>query len=144
MKTIELNGLLWDTENLNVNRKQHFTYEEAQREAVKLGKRLPTKHEFDTLLQLPHAFDTVKRGMWFAERKEDLKSERSLFLPAAGLRYFGGTSMDDVDTYGYYWSSTPDGTTYAYYLYLYSSYVSTYYNYRNYGFTMRCVSTINK
>ena len=38
MKTIELNGLLWDTENLSVNGRQHFTYEEAQREAAKHGK----------------------------------------------------------------------------------------------------------
>ena len=30
MRTIELNGLLWDTENLKVGGKNCFTYEEAK------------------------------------------------------------------------------------------------------------------
>ena len=33
MRTIELNGLLWDTENLKVGGKNYFTYEEAKAEA---------------------------------------------------------------------------------------------------------------
>lgn len=144
MKTIELNGLLWDTENIDVDGKTHFTYEEAKTEAAKLGKRLPTKHEFDALLQLPHAFDTVKRGMWFAERKEDLKSERSLFLPAAGFHSYGSTSVIDICTFGSYWSATPNGIPSAYGLYFHSTSDDTGIYDRSYGFTVRCISTINK
>ena len=57
MNTIELNGLIWDTENLVIDGKTHFTYEEAKAEAARLGKRLPTKSEFDALLQLHHILD---------------------------------------------------------------------------------------
>lgn len=83
--TVELNGLLWDTENLSVNDKTHFTYEEAKAEAAKLGKRLPTKNEFEELLKLPHVFDEEKHGVWFAKNQEDLKSDKSLFLTAYRL-----------------------------------------------------------
>ena len=78
MKTIVLNGISWDTENLEVNGETHFTYEEAKIEATKLGKRLPTKREFSKLLKLPHSWDNLKKGMWFAEREEDLKTDKSL------------------------------------------------------------------
>ena len=84
---IVLNGLEWDTENLVIDGKTHFAYEEAKTEAAKLGKRLPTKSEFEALLQLHHVFDEEKHGMWFAENKSDLKSDKSLFLPAAGCTH---------------------------------------------------------
>ena len=87
MDTIILNGLEWDTENLEVNGKTYFTYEEAKAEAARLGKRLPTKSEFDALLQLHHIFDRKNKGMWFSENQADLKSEKSLFLP--GAQFFG-------------------------------------------------------
>jgi hypothetical protein len=50
MKTIELNGLTWDTENLVIDGKTHFSYSEAKIEATKLGKRLPTKDEFNSIV----------------------------------------------------------------------------------------------
>ena len=83
--TVILNGLVWDKENLVVDGKTHFTYEEAKAEATKLGKRLPTKNEFEELLKLPHVFDEEKHGMWFAKNQEDLKSGKSLFLTAYRL-----------------------------------------------------------
>jgi uncharacterized protein (TIGR02145 family) len=50
----------------------------------------------------------------------------------SGLYYQGGV--------GYYWSSTVDSGTYAYYLYFSASYVvpANYNNKRN-GFAVRCV-----
>ena len=140
---IVLNGLIWDTENLSVNDKTHFTYEEAKAEAAKLGRRLPTKNEFEELLQLPHVFDEAKRGMWFAENQEDLKSDKSLFLPAAGYS-FRRSEMSYVGTDCYYWSATSSGTTSAYGLNIDSANAYTILNGRNYGFTVRCVSDINK
>ena len=144
MRTIELNGMLWDTENLKVDGKTHFTYEDAKAEADKRDKRLPTKNEFEALLQLPRVFDYEKRGMWFAKNQEDLKSDKSLFLPAAGYRDDGSTTMYNVGTYGDYWTATPDGTTDAYDLYFGKTYISTSNGLRNYGFSVRCVSDINK
>ena len=42
-----------------------------------------------------------------------MESAGAVFLPAAGDRY--GTDVNSVGDYGYYWSSTPYGTNYAYY-----------------------------
>ena len=106
MNTIELNGLIWDTENLVIDGKTHFTYEEAKAEAAKLGKRLPTKSEFEALLQLHHVFDEEKHGMWFAKNQADLKSDKSLFLPAAGFTHVSLDYISDVGENGCYWSDT--------------------------------------
>ena len=65
--------------------------------------------------------------------------EPKLFLPAAGNRYGSNGSLGDVGTYGYYWSSTPNGTN-AYHLYFYSGSFRMSTNYRAYGYTVRCVS----
>ena len=109
MKTITLNGLTWDTENLEVNGKTHFTYEEAKAEATKLGKRLPTDDEFNRLLK-HYLWDADKKGMWFAEKAEDLKTEKSLFFPAAGYIDEGNTIILKTGINGRYWSNTT--TTY--------------------------------
>ena len=146
MRTIILNGLEWDTENLEVNGKTYFTYEEAKTEAAKLGKRLPTKSEFDALLQLHHVFDKEKHGMWFAENQADLKSEKSLFLPAAGFTRVSYLSfIDNIGRNGFYWSETLYKHTEAYRLGLSninSASVCMYY--KDYSYTVRCVSDIKK
>ena len=145
MKTIELNGLLWDTENLNINGKTHFTYEDAKAEAAKLDKRLPTKDEFEALLQLPHVFDQEKHGMWFAKNKEDLKSYKSLFLPASGFTYFTLNSIKRISDNGYYWSNTLYKHIESYGLSFSKLNSAVVYMYdQSYIFTVRCVSDINK
>ena len=142
---IILNGLAWDTENLSVNGNTYFTYQEAMKEACKLCKRLPTKEEFDGLLQLPHVFDQEKHGMWFAKNQDDLKSDKSLFLSAAGFTHVSLHSINDVDENGLYWSSTLYLYTKAYRLNFNKT--NNGYMYRldkNYRYTVRCVSDINK
>ena len=142
--TIVLNGIAWDKENLEVNGKTHFTYEEAKIEATKLGKRLPTKKEFSKLLKLPHSWDNFKKGMWFAEREEDLKSEKSLFLPASGYNIGERDGIDCFGTHGSYWSITSNSTHCAYCFGFIAMKNRTYINhYYRYGcFTVRCVSDI--
>lgn len=140
MKTIVLNGITWDTENLEVNGKSHFTYQEASEEASKLGKRLPTKEEFEELLKLPHLWDDDRHGMWFAENISDLKSNQSLFFPAAGFLGISKASLSDVGWYGDYWSDTYKGTFAAYSFVFSRSNVFTINNERTHGFTVRCVS----
>ena len=64
----------------------------------------------------------------------------SIFLPAAGLRFYGDPLSDD-GSHGYYWSSTSySSTSRARDLYFASSYVNSasYYN-RSYGFSVRCL-----
>ena len=61
------------------------------------------------------------------------------FLPAAGSRF--GTSVDGVGTYGFYWSSTPDGSdaNKAYYLRFNSTGLNSDFNSRYYAFSVRLV-----
>ena len=49
-------------------------------------------------------------------------------------------SQYDAGASGSYWSSTPDGFSYAYYLFFYSDYMGTSYVYRYYGYSVRCVA----
>ena len=137
MNTIVLKGIAWDTENLEINRKTHFMYGKALHFAENSGKRLPTKEEFEELLKLPHEWDDDKHGMWFVEREEDLKTVKSLFLPAAG-NHSNGT-MYNVGKYGYYWAQTPAHATYACCLYFYSTNFYTDGNLRSSGCAVRLV-----
>ena len=92
---------------------------------VKWGSpwRMPTKAEFDELLNTANCtweWTTLngKKGYKVTSRKNG----NSIFLPAAGWR--DGTSLNDTDTWGGCWSSTPVGgdTLHAYsLLYFYSS-----------------------
>ena len=142
--TIMLNGIAWDVENLEVNGKTHFTYMEALNIAKAFGKRLPTNKDFEKLLELPHEWDATKKGMWFAEKEEDLKGEKSLFLMAAGIRYNCDTTITETGRFGCYWSDTPDGIYNAYDLYFGSANAFMYSSSRKNSFTVRCVSDMNK
>ena len=144
--TIILNGLSWDKENLSVDGNTYFTYQEAKIEASKLGKRLPTKEEFDSLLKLPHEFDLDKRGMWFAEKLDDLKTDKSLFLKATGCIGDDGDGLYGVSIYGYYWSNTGSESNrwHGYYLYFGNKVNGVAKDSCSYGFSVLCVSDINK
>ncbi|MGM9810749.1 MAG: hypothetical protein ACI30J_07780 [Paludibacteraceae bacterium] len=48
------------------------------------------------------------------EQWEQLEAAGAVFLPASG--YCGGSSVINVQGYGYYWSATPDGSSRACYL----------------------------
>lgn len=75
---IEINGLLWDTENLEINGQVYFTHDEALKASASVGKRLPTTEEFESLLSLGWEWSGTDKGIWIAKDK--------LFLPAAGYR----------------------------------------------------------
>ncbi len=70
---------------------------------------------------------------------QQLEAAGAVFLPASGFRE--GSFVGYVQSSGYYWSATPDGSDKAYYMYFISdSYFS--YNYsrnRNYGSAVRLV-----
>ena len=143
---IVLNGLEWDTENLVIDGKTHFTYEEAKAEVAKLGKRLPTKNEFDALLQLHHVFDEEKHGMWFAKNKSDLKSDKSLFLPAAGFSHVSLCYISDIGENGCYWSDTSYLQTKLAYRLNFNK-INNGNMYRldgKYSYTVRCVTDIKQ
>lgn len=140
--TVILNGLVWDTENLVIEGRTHFNYDEAVEIAENYGKRLPTKREFEVLSQLPHCWDVNNHGMWFAERVEDLKTNKSLFLPAAGYRNYNSNLINCVGELGYYWSISTNGNFLAYNLYLENNFINTAYYPQRLNCTVRCVSKL--
>ena len=66
-----------------------------------------------------------------------MESYGAVFLPAAGYRY--GTDVNNVASYGDYWSSSADGSYDAYCLDFYSDNVSTGRNFRSRGRAVRLV-----
>ena len=60
------------------------------------------------------------------------------YLLRGGVLY--SSSLSDAGSDGYYWSSTPNGSSFAYYLSFYSGYIYTDYDYRYNGFSVRCVA----
>ncbi|MBQ3657696.1 MAG: hypothetical protein II956_12765 [Bacteroidales bacterium] len=61
----------------------------------------------------------------------------AVFLPAAG--YCFGTDRNNDGSNGYYWSSTPNGESNAYYLNFNSGNANVNNNNRNYGQSVRAV-----
>ena len=115
-QSIELCGLLWDTENLAIGGYEkdghhYYTWQEAMDAAKAVGKRLPTWQELKALCDLGSTWD------------DELK----------GLRNYGSGELANTSSYGYYWSSSP----------YYGGYSNAGYplnsNYRAYGFSVRCV-----
>ena len=144
--SIELCGLLWDTENLAIggyekDGRHYYTWQEAIDAARSVGKRLPTREELKALYYLNSTWDDERKGRWFGGN-HDSDHKGSLFLPAAGLRYSNSGELAGTSSYGYYWSSSPNygGDNYAGILNFDSGYVYPPNScYRAYGFSVRCV-----
>lgn len=119
-QSIELCGLLWDTENLAI------------------GGYEKDGHHYYTWQE---AMDAELRGRWFGgNHNSDHKG--SLFLPAAGLRDNSSGELANTSSNGYYWSSSPNygGNNNAGNLSFYSGNVYPLGNNgRAYGFSVRCV-----
>ena len=138
--TIILNGLAWDKENLSVDGNIYFTYQEARIEASKLGKRLPTKDEFEALLKLPRTWDLTNGGLLVAEKSDDLKTNNSLLFKALGYISCGSLYSDYGS--GGYWSSSRDNRAFAFYLGFYNSFIRMHRIIPSLKFTVRCVTDI--
>ena len=143
---IELCGLLWDTENLTIggyakDGHHYYTWDEAMEAARSVGKRLPTRYEWEELCDLGSTWDDELKGRWFGGN-HDSDHKGSLFLPAAGLRHSSSGELANASSNGYYWSSSLyyGGYSHAGYLYFNSGFVNPLDNYsRAYGFSVRCV-----
>lgn len=101
MKTERLIGIDWDIENaLN-----HCNFAKAESRASEFGKRIPTKEEWDRLLQLPHYWSYRRKGMVFGKHRWQLW-KRGLYLPASGFIHASSCSLFMVGILGSFWSST--------------------------------------
>ena len=80
------------------------------------GSQLPTKEQFEELMSLcTYALDVDRKGANFTSTVNG----KSIFLPAAGGRNCNGV-VSNVGDGGAYWSSTPNGSDYAWDLGFYS------------------------
>jgi uncharacterized protein (TIGR02145 family) len=98
------------------------------------GWRLPTIEELASLGTGTWTTVNGVSGRLFGS------GDNTLFLPAAGYRFFHDGSAYNVGSNGYYWSSSVSGTN-AYYMLFYSGNVNpNNFNYRAYGLSVRCVA----
>ena len=84
-------------------------------------------------------------NVYSAENWSAMETSGCVFLPAAGRRYgnpVDGTSVEDVGSYGYYWSSTALMTGYAYNVYCDSGHVRVDGNTLERGFSVRLVRPV--
>ena len=108
-------GTKWKTDNeLNPNKdgNNFYTWDEA---VATFGNRLPTEEQFRELKDsCSWTWDGTKKGY-------DVKGRNgnSIFLPAAGGCSCNG-DVDYVGSLGYFWSSTPNGSEYAWSIFFYS------------------------
>ena len=104
------------------------------------GWRVPTKEELESLADTDYVTHewTTENGVK-GRRVTDKATGASLFLPAAGYRYYSNGALNGAGTLGYYWSSTPNGSS-AYYLYFLSGTFNVYGYYRATGRSVRCVA----
>lgn len=100
-------GTLWKDKNEEGG---FYTYEQA---VSKFGSKLPTKEQLE---ELKNSCTWSWTGSGY---KVVGPSGESIVLPAAGVRDCDGSVLN-VGSGGYYWSSTPSGSGYAY-LYFHSS-----------------------
>jgi uncharacterized protein (TIGR02145 family) len=104
------------------------------------GWHIPTQAEFQTLITTVNnsgnALKAVGQGISTGAGTDS--SGFSALL--AGYRG-SNSSFLNVKSYGSVWSSTVGSSTYPYYLYLYSLNSTIYmnYNYKEYGFSVRCI-----
>ena len=102
--------------------------------------RMPTREELEALVNDKNCTCT-----WTTQNSVEgllctgrgAYSSNSVFLPAAGGCFYGYVFGQDY--YGYYWSSTPDGSLYAYYLNFYSGRQYVDDDGRDRGYSVRAV-----
>lgn len=107
-----------------------YTYDEA---VAAFGNNLPTKEQF-VELQQSCQWNWVDAGYYIVVGP----NKNYILMPAAGfLDCYGGLYY--ARSYGFYWSSTPDGPTKAWYLNFYSGEVYMYKDKRCYANSVRLV-----
>lgn len=118
-------GTKWKAEN-------EIGYYEFDEAVSKYGYRLPTREQLEEL-------KNQCQWEWMGvEYRVTGPNGNAIVLPAAGDRHCDG-GVGSVGAYGYYWSSTPNGSDYAWSLGFNAGSVDMGYDYRCYGESVRLV-----
>ena len=112
--------------------------DDAATQALGSGARIPTREEWNELINNTTSEWTTQNDK-YGRKLTSKTNGRSLFLPAAGLRW--GSELSGAGEYGYYWSSSlyagdPGG---AWFFYFYSGDQYMNYFYRDDGRSVRAV-----
>ncbi len=124
-------GTKWKTQN-EQNTYDYYNLFDYETAISEFGSNLPTKEQWEELRAYCH-WEWTGSGC-----KVTGPNGKEIFLPAAGYRYCDG-SVYGVGSGGYYWSSTPNGSEYAWCLYFGSGGVNMGSNNRCYGLSVRLV-----
>ena len=122
-------GLSSGTYWKETNESGFYNYDNA---VSKFGNKLPTKEQLE---ELKNECEWTWTGNGY---KVTGPNGESITLPVAGYRYCNG-GVSGVGSRGYYWSSTPDDSDYAWGLGFYSSEVYMGNYSRCYGLSVRLV-----
>ena len=120
-------GTLWKDKNEG----GFYKYEQA---LTRFGENLPSKDDFE---ELKNACQWSWTGGGY---RVTGPSGESIYLPASGWRFSGDVYR--VGSSGYYWSSTPYSSDYAWYLLFNSSGVFMYTDSRSLGYSVRLVQVL--
>lgn len=141
VRDLDGDGDYWDDLNNWINIGSNISGTQYDVAHVKWGGswRMPTLNEIKELLNKCSWKWTTKNGV--NGQLVTGPNGNSIFLPAAGNRY--GSSLDDVDKDGLYWSSAPnESSTYgAYFLYFDSARHGLEWDHRYIGLTIRPVTS---
>lgn len=106
--------------------------------------RIPTNTQWGGVINTSLNAQSVPSGASWTSSATNFTSGRkfgnALYLPAAGYRSYSTGQLGYRGNYGYYWSSTQDGTNHAYEMHLNSSGAGTNTTRRTYGQSVRCIA----
>ena len=129
-------GTLWAKHNVKIANKKHFTHSQAIKIAEYLHYNLPSKENFEELINLCK-WKWMKLFGRVTGYKVTGPNGNYIFLSAAG--FYDGTSLDLSGTCGYYWSTRFSYNDSAYVLGFSSNYKSVYYGSRYCGLSIRLI-----
>ncbi len=107
------------------------------------GFRLPTNTEFQDLINTCNV--TYMSGTWsstncgYVTMTDKTNSANRLEFPAVGCRYYSSGALENAGMDGRYWSSTQGDSSRSYRMYFSNGDMFTDWNYKKYGFNVRCV-----
>jgi len=159
LETVPLGGLKWMKKNLNVPTEDSwcydgitancnkygrlYTWEAAKSACRSVGMRLPSKQEWEALVDAVGGWDVAGRKLkarsgWYDDGNG---TDQYGFSALPGGHQYSGGYFGFAGNVGYWWTATEgsDGDAYNRSMYYHNDYVDEDNNDQSYGFSARCV-----